>query len=158
MDGEFRLQADGAAVHAEQSGCDGVKRAAPQLFSAEPAPACAVFLGEVIHPPQNAIHPPHHLTGRSARKCQQQNPRRIHAAGDQVSDTMGERRRLTRPRSRDNEQRIATMFGGGALLLVEAAEYFIDDRRQFHRALVPSVKDSSIVLGGSGLYHDRSGQ
>ena len=74
----------------------------------------------------NAVDAAEHFGGGAAGEREQQNALGVDAGRYEVGDPMGERRRLARSCSSDNQQRRAAMRGGGPLLFVEFGKYEID--------------------------------
>jgi hypothetical protein len=77
---------------------------------------------------QEAVDPPRHLRGGTAREGQEHDAARVGAVLDQERDTMCQRRGLARTGSGDDEQRPGlangrtAVFGGTALLRIEFFE------------------------------------
>jgi hypothetical protein len=107
---EARVEPERGGVHADQPVRDGVEGPAE-----DPAGVGRDALGERAHPLD-------HLAGRAARERQQQDAFGWRPLGQQPADAGAQRGRLAGAGAGEDQQRVAGVCGGGALLVVEVVE------------------------------------
>ena len=101
MDRELDVETDLLGIHPEQSRPDPVERARPGQGIGHDRRIVAEHL------PTNALDPPRHFRGGSAREGHEQDAARIGTVDDQMRHAMGQRVGLARSGTRDDQQRTA---------------------------------------------------
>src|SRR4029078_11321080 len=101
------VESDAHRVPPQHQVRDPVKRSAPNAMN-------VLAAGQSLDPPQ-------HFPRRAVRKSLQQNPLRRYALLDQISNTVSDRPRLPRPRTRNDERRLRRRSNDAKLLFVQLA-------------------------------------
>jgi hypothetical protein len=86
------------------------------------------------------FHAAEHFRRRAAGEGQQQHAARIDAAGDECRHAMCQRRGFAGPRAGDDQQGVASVAGGRALLGIEIGEKGVDGCGSRHPCGISSVR------------------
>ena len=128
MNGEGRVKAHRAGIHAQESGADGVKCARP---GDRISPARACFANRVG---DNALRAALHVRGRPPRERQKQDAAGIGAVHDEVGDPMRQRIGLARSGTGNNEKRPGNVGSGCGDAMLDGAALFGVQSREIRGA------------------------
>ena len=118
MNGEGRVKAHRAGIHAQEPSAHGVKCARP-IDRTSPARACFAD-----HVGDDALRAALHVRGRPPRERQKQNAARVGTVHDQVGDPMRQRVGLARSGTGNNEKRPGNVGSGCSDAMLDGAPLF----------------------------------